>query len=161
MGSEQDASFVAFVEAASPRLLTAAWMLTGSAHAAEDLVQEALERTYVRWRRVRTTNPTAYARRIMANLNTDRWRKHRREVLSDTLPEQGAPRVHHDSRHLDLVNALQQLPPRERECVVLRHYLDLSEAQTAAEMGAPVGTIKSLTARGLDALRTQLQEVHP
>lgn len=158
MGSEQDASFVAFVEAASPRLLTAAWMLTGSAHAAEDLVQEALERTYVRWRRVRTTNPTAYARRIMANLNTDRWRKHRREVLSDTLPEQGAPRVHHDSRHLDLVNALQQLPPRERECVVLRHYLDLSEQLAAETLGVSGGTVKSSTSRGLAKLRVMLLE---
>jgi DNA-directed RNA polymerase specialized sigma24 family protein len=57
-----------------------------------------------------------------------------------------------------LRRALDALPLRQRTAVVLRHYLDLSEAQTAAEMGAPLGTIKSLTARGLDALRTKLQE---
>ena len=56
-----------------------------------------------------------------------------------------------------LRRALRTLPPRQRTAVVLRHYLDLSEAQTAAELDCAVGTVKSLTARGLLALRAELE----
>lgn len=106
---DRDAEFVAFVHQVSPRLLTAAWMLTGDPHTAEDLVQESLERVYVRWGRVKPGSRPAYARRIMANRHTDRWRKQRREVLVNDIPERGQER---ESRHLDLIRALQALPAR-------------------------------------------------
>ena len=156
MRSSQEAEFVDFVQEASPRLLTTAWMLTGDPVSAEDLVQEALERVYVRWGRVRTGNPGAYARRILANLHTDGWRRRRREVLSEF--DQDTPARERDGHHVDLVRALQQLPTRERECVVLRHYLDLSEQQTAETLGVSLGTVKSSTSRGLAGLRALLLE---
>ena len=59
---------------------------------------------------------------------------------------------------VDLVRALQGLGPRERESVVLRHYLDLSERQTAEAMGVSVGSVKGYTSRGLLALRVALKE---
>ena len=77
MRATQEAEFVRFVESASPRLLTTAWMLTGDPVTAEDRVQEALERVYVRWHRLAAGNPTAYARRVLSNLHTDRWRNPR------------------------------------------------------------------------------------
>jgi RNA polymerase sigma factor (sigma-70 family) len=58
-----------------------------------------------------------------------------------------------------LRRALLDLPVRQRTAVVLRHYLDLSEAEVAVTMGCPVGTVKSLNARALSALRTRLEEV--
>ncbi|MGO0574818.1 SigE family RNA polymerase sigma factor [Ornithinimicrobium panacihumi] len=171
MRAAHEAEFVEFVTQTSPRLLTTAWMLTSDPVAAEDLVQEALERVYVRWGRLRSGNPAAYARRILANLHTDGWRKRRREVLSDSPPERdpldagagvgsrpsGSPA---DSQNVDLVRALQELPTRERECIVLRHYLDLSEQQTAEALGVSLGTVKSSTSRGLAGLRRILEDSH-
>ncbi|MGC5582953.1 SigE family RNA polymerase sigma factor [Ornithinimicrobium sp. W1679] len=155
MRSTHEEEFAAFFDDASPRLLAAAWLLTGQQHAAEDLAQEALSRTYARWSRVRGGNPLAFARRVMANLHTDRWRRQRREVLTDDAPDTGHVS---DPRTVDLVRALRTLSPRERECVVLRHYLDLSERQTAETLGIGVGTVKSYTMHGLRGLRAQLLE---
>ena len=155
MRSAHEQEFAAFFDNASPRLLSAAWLLTGEQHAAEDLVQEALARTYARWSRVRDGNPLAFARRVMANLHTDRWRKRRREVLTDDPPDTSLVT---DPQTVDLVRALRGLSPRERECVVLRHYLDLSEKQTAETLGIGVGSVKSYTMHGLRGLRAQLLE---
>lgn len=156
MRQTHETEFVSFVEATSPRLLTTAWMLTGDPVSAEDLVQETLERVYVRWGRLRGGNPAAYARRVLTNLHTDRWRRHRREVLDGLAHEVAVPGS--SAETVDLVRALQQLPTRERECVVLRHYLDLSERETARALGVSLGTVKSSTSRGLATLRTILLE---
>lgn len=165
MKKAYDEEFVDFVVGVSPRLLTSAWMLTGDPHVAEELVQETLARVFANWRRTRTDNPTAYARRILVNLNTDRWRKSRREELTDRVPEPDralAPGPEHRVHlEIDLVGALQALPRRERECVVLRHYLDLSEKEASETLGVSVGTIKSSTSRGLAALRAALTEGEP
>lgn len=157
MRREQEQEFVAFVDAVSPRLLASAWLLTGDAETAQDLVQETLARLYVRWRRVRGGNPTAYARRVLTNLHTDTWRSRRREVLV-AEPVEFVGSDPDGGRHVDVVRALQSLPPREREVVVLRHYLDLSEEQTARTLGTSVGTVKSSASRGLGKLREILRE---
>lgn len=157
MRQQHETEFHGFVESTSPRLLTTAWMLTGDPAGAEDLVQETLERVYVRWGRLRGDNPVAYARRVLVNLHTDRWRKTRREVLAGTTPELVARSADPTDR-VSLVAALQQLPTRERECVVLRHYLDLSERETATTLGVSVGTVKSSTSRGLAGLRAIMME---
>lgn len=153
VSAERDEEFVAFVGDNSRRLLTAAWMLTGDPHTAEELVQKALERVYLRWGRLRSSNPTAYARKIVVNLHTDRWRARRKEVLTSTVPERLS---RSDSRHVDLVRALQSLPAREREVIVLRHYLDQSERATADALGIGVGTVKASGSRGLSKMRALL-----
>lgn len=162
MRRAQENAFADFVRGVSPRLLTTAWMLCGDPHVAEELVQESLARVYVRWETVGAGSPAAYTRRVLVNLHTDRWRRRRREVLTDAPPEAApaaglAPEERVDLG-LDLVAALQSLPRRERECVVLRHYLDLSEKDAAATLGVSVGTVKSSTSRGLAALRATLTE---
>lgn len=156
MRREQEDAFVEFATGAKPWLLTTAWMLTGDRHVSEDLVQETLVRVYVHWGRAARQQPAAYARRVLANLHTDRWRRTRREVLVDEHLDSAGPVA--DRELVDLVRALQALGPRERECVVLRHYLDLSERQTATELGVSVGSVKAYTSRGLAALRTALKE---
>ncbi|KUG55780.1 hypothetical protein AVL62_05695 [Serinicoccus chungangensis] len=155
MRSSEEAAYVEFVDATRATLHAYAWLLTADAHAAEDLLQETYVRLYVRWRRVRSGRPLAYARRTMSNLHTDRWRKGRRERLTDEVPETA---YRDDPSSTDLVRALQQLSPRQRECVVLRHYLDQSEKDTAAELGVSVGAVKSYTSAGLAALRPLLRE---
>ena len=129
MRRDHEQEFAEFFETTSSRLLTAAWMLTGDGHVAEELVQEAMARTYARWGRVRRGNPAAYTRRTIVNLHTDRWRKRRREVLTDEVPDRATS---NDAMSVDLVRALSRLPRRERECVILRHYLDLSELRRRA-----------------------------
>ncbi|MGB3828828.1 MAG: SigE family RNA polymerase sigma factor [Ornithinimicrobium sp.] len=153
MSGEHDEEFVRFVADHSGRLLTAAWMLTGDPHTAEELVQEAMERVYLKWGRVRRGHPKAYARKILVNLHTDRWRKRRKEVLTDAVPDRVGEQ---ESQHVDLVRALQSLPPREREVVVLRHYLDQSERATADALGVRVGTVKASGSRGLSRMRSLL-----
>lgn len=157
MRRQQEEAFVEFATAAKPWLLTSAWMLTGDAHAAEDLVQETLVRVYVHWGRAGRGQPAAYARRVLANLHTDRWRRTRREVLVDDHAERAGPAAP-DPVLVDLVRALQALGPRERETVVLRHYLDLSEKQTAEALGVSVGAVKGYASRGLASLRAALKE---
>lgn len=126
-------------------------------HAAEDLVQTSLTQLYVHWRRIRPAEAEAYVRRSMVNANISRWRRVRgREVL--VTPAE--PRKPDHSELLGqrdvLLKALAALGPRQRTAVVLRHYADLTEAETAAQMGCSIGTVKSQTARGLSALRAAL-----
>lgn len=156
-----DEEFVAFATAATPSLARTAWLLAGSAAEADDLVQEALVRTYTVWHRVRRDDARAYARRTMANLHVDRWRRSRRELAA--LARGGAHRSeagvtpHGVSDDRDqLVRALQRLRPRERTTLVLRYYADLTEAQVAKELGVSVGTVKSTSSRALAKLRTAM-----
>ncbi|RPF22586.1 SigE family RNA polymerase sigma factor [Myceligenerans xiligouense] len=153
--------FTAFAEAATPSLSRLALFLTGDEHRARDLVQHALERTYLAWGRVAAGNPEAYARRIVVNARIDGWRKRRRETLADPAelwdaqtPDPTSGVLHRDQ----LVRALRTLPPAQRRVIVLRYLYDLSEADTAAELGVSAGSIKSAASRGLARLRMVLDD---
>lgn len=145
-----------FVAARQGSLLRAAYLLTGSQQDAEDLTQEALVRIVGRWRKVsRADDPVAYANRVLVNVFlSGRERRWRGEVPHAALPEvEGdAAYVRVDDRDR-LRRALLALPPRQRAAVVLRHYEQRTEAETASLMGCSVGTVKSLTSRGLAGLR--------
>lgn len=159
MKAGDEAEFVEFVNASSARLLRLAWLTCGDPHLAQELVQEAYERVYPRWTKVRDDNPMAYTRRVLLNLNVDRWRRRHKEVLSASgeLPEPADGDQHGrvDDREL-LIRLLQALPERERQAVVLRHYADLSERDAAEAMGVSLGTVKSSTSRGLATMRAAL-----
>lgn len=158
MREAADESFDEFVRARSSALLRSAYLLTTDRHAAEDLLQDVLERVYVKWRRIRDS-PEAYARRVLVNRAVDGWRRrgHRHEV------ELGHGSGLSDSDHADgiatrqaVLAALRDLPKRQRTAVVLRYLDDLSEADTARAMGCSVGAVKSHAARGLAKLRASL-----
>ncbi|NLF04896.1 MAG: SigE family RNA polymerase sigma factor [Actinomycetales bacterium] len=155
-----DAEFTTFVQDHQHELLRTAWLLSGDPHRAEELTQQALERTYVSWGRAREGDPLAYARRVLVNLRIATWRRRRREVLvaPEDVPETAAGASDAD-RHAErdrLLRALVTLPPRQRRVVVLRHLLDLPEAEVAAELSISVGTVKSTNARALARLRNAL-----
>lgn len=150
---DQQGEFADFVRGASASLHRTAYLLTGSRESAQDAVQTALTRVYLAWdRHDQWDNPTAYARQVVVNVVlTGQRRKWTGELpqaeLTDRVFGATADRSGDVVERDALRRALDALPVRQRTAVVLRHYLDLSEAQTAAEMGTPVGTIKSLTAR--------------
>ena len=155
----RDAAFTAFVEQATPSLLRTAWLLTGDHHAAHDLVQAALVRTYVAWPRVRPETALAYARRVLVNERTDRWRRTGAELAVASPPESAAtPGSATEDRDI-VVRLLATLPEQQRKVVVLRYYADLSEQATADVLNISVGSVKSAASRGLATLRTQLAGV--
>ena len=154
MAQVGDEAFTAFVSAAEPRLLRAAWLLTGDAWRAEELVQDTLVRTYAVWHRVSTRDPYAYARRTLINARTDSWRRRRKERLTGEVPDGPGPdQVERVVQRSEIAAALQRLRPRERQIVVLRYYLDRSEQETADELGISLGTVKSTASRALARLR--------
>jgi RNA polymerase sigma-70 factor (sigma-E family) len=159
-GSSFEDEFVAFVAVARDPLFRMAYLLCGDRHRAEDLTQQTFEKTWRTWRSARRGDPLVWARRILANQRIDAWRRTRREVLTGwEQPDAatGSPTTSVDDRDT-VVRALLLLPVKQRRVVVLRHLLDLSEAEVAAELEIPVGTVKSSAARGLAQLRRTLGE---
>ena len=153
-----DRQFTEFVEGSRAPLSRIAVMLVGDRTAADDLLQDALVKTYLSWGRIEPGLARAYARRVMVNLATDRWRRRRYEAtpgdLGDRhehLPSAAALAGVEDRDRI--VRELARLTPRERAMVVLRYYADLAEAQVADELGVSVGTVKSTCSRALARLR--------
>jgi RNA polymerase sigma-70 factor (sigma-E family) len=149
--------FTEFVVARQAALLRTAYLLTGHAQDAEDLVQIALVKIVPQWRRI-AGNPEPYVRRVLVNENISRWRRRRwREHSTDRVPELLA----HDPDVAELVavrGALASLAPRQRAVLVLRYYEGLSEREIADQLGIATGTVKSQARDGLARLRAALPE---
>lgn len=151
-----DEGFAAFATANGRRLRHAARLLTGDDGRAEDLVQTALARTYLRWDRIRSDDPVAYVRRVLFTAHADWWRRRwRLEHPTETMPDTAAPGdLAAELAERDrLRTALAALSARERAVLVLRYYEDLGERETAAALGIAVGTVKSTCSRALGKLR--------
>ena len=158
-GIDREAEFSAFMAGATASLGRTAWLLCGDVHQADELVQQALVRTYLAWPRARRSDPLAYARRVLANLRIDTWRRRRREVLVDPVELPETSQVSGADQRADrdqLVRALALLTPRQRRVVVLRHLEGLSEREVAFDLGVSVGTVKSTSSPGLERLRAML-----
>ncbi|MFD7309155.1 SigE family RNA polymerase sigma factor [Promicromonospora sp. NPDC059942] len=155
----KDQEFTAFVHDAGAYLYKTALLLSGDPYRAEELVQATFERTYRSWQKARHGEPRAYARRILLNLRIDGWRRTRAEVVSDVVPGRPVAGPAEDVAVRDeVVRALSRLPLTQRRVVVLRHLLDLTEEQTARELGIALGTVKSANARGIARLREIFEE---
>jgi RNA polymerase sigma-70 factor (sigma-E family) len=150
----RDDGFDEFVLGASRRLLRSAFLLIGDRGAAEDLLQDVLERMYARWSRI--DDPHAYARRAIAHAATNRWRTRRRHPEVPLGERDVAAAVNPEPASRDVLAALATLPPGQRAVVVLRFFDDLSIDQTASALGCSAGTVKSQTARALPRLRALL-----
>ena len=152
-----DEDFVEFVSARWAALYRTACVLTLDPATAEDVVQIAMEKTYLRWHRVRRMDdPTAYVRKVMVNaaISSRRWPWRRVESPRDVLPEQALPGAEGGVvDHAALWPLVCALPERQRAVVVLRYYEDLTERETAEVLGCSVGTVKSQAHHAIDALR--------
>jgi RNA polymerase sigma-70 factor (sigma-E family) len=158
-----EADFTDFVTHRAGALLRTAFLLCGGDRgAAEDLLQDVLERAYPRWRRIRN-KPEPYLRAALANTAANRWRSRSRRVAEVSLDN--APvvtRPGHEQRIVDedqVVRALHTLPPRMRAVLVLRFFDDMTEADIAKALRCSTGTVKSQASRGLARLRELLGEV--
>lgn len=163
MDGERD--FTRFVQAHTSSLLRTAYLLTGDAPAAEELVQETLVRLYPKWVLVQAADvPLAYVRRSVANGFVNHTRRaSRRETSVEFLPERADDRDlpgQFDDRE-QLWALLRDLPQRQRAALVLRFFHDLPDDEIAAALGCRVGTVRSLVSRGLAALRERSDEAKP
>lgn len=160
MTTDPELTFADFMSARWSSLFRTAYLLTGNRHEAEDLLQTALARTFVRWRGIRDKGAAdAYVRRAMLNHASRRWRTRGREVTLERLPEPAHDGgVGTSDARMLLWREIVKLPPRMRAALVLRYYEDLSEAATAAELGCSVGAVKSQTHHALRRLRAALGE---
>ncbi|MET8229917.1 SigE family RNA polymerase sigma factor [Micromonospora sp. NPDC005298] len=156
--------FREFVAARSAALLRTAYLLTGDWATAEDLLQTALTKTYLAWKRlggIEAVEP--YARRVMVNTSTSWWRRRwHGERPTEVLPERAG--VDEIEQQLDrdlLWRHLRELPTRQRAVLVLRYYEDMSEAQTAAMLNISPGTVKSQASRALSTLRRRMGSAAP
>ena len=163
-----------FPEFAATRLgglLRYAVMLTGDRDLSQDIVQEVLARTQVRWKRIeRADSPDAYVRRMVLNEYLSwrrRWAVRNVQAVGERLAElsdrHAAESDHaHDVVETDeLWNRLATLPRKQRAVLVLRYYEQLSDAEIASLLGCAEVTVRSNASKALATLRLQQESRIP
>jgi RNA polymerase sigma-70 factor (sigma-E family) len=142
-------------------LLRLACLLVGQRHTAEDLVHEAFAHLYANRTRVHDEHKVlAYLRATVVNLARGRHRRHLVAVKHE--PAAAPPAASAEDSALagvhrsDVIAALHRLPNRQRECLVLRHYLRMSEGEIANVLGVSVGSVRTHTKRGTATLERDL-----
>ncbi len=154
-----DAAFDVFYEQGSDRLALQLLAFTGDANEALDLVQEAYVRAWMRWGRVsRLDDPQAWVRRVAYNLAKNQARK-RRRLSSGPLPDLVSGEDPAERRRLELSAAMATLSAEHRQALVLHYLGGLTLPEVAAEMNAPVGTVKSWLSRGRSHLAAALADL--
>ena len=159
MEKAEEAAYAEYVRSHWRDLVRAAVFLGADPHEAEDLAQSTLVRCYAHWDRVSATdNRDGYVYRMLLNALRDarrsRWWKSRAdEEPSGTVADRAEALAVADAVH----RAMAGLSRINREVVVLRYFVQLSEAQTASALGVPAGTVKSRLSR---ALATLAQDQH-
>jgi len=153
---DDEHEFDALYRRLSPRMVGQAYAMTGSTAAAEDLVQEAFGRAWVRWGRVRRLeNPEAWIRRVMVNQAISDWRKRSRpEVLDPRL----RPGEVMEVDAIWLADALRTLPRNQCRAVVLHDAAGLTVPEISRQLRVPSGTVKSWISRGRTRLAILLDD---
>lgn len=153
---EIDKDLAAFCEREHRRLVGLLALYVGDVHVAEELAQDTLVRVCQHWPRVqRMANPTGWTTRVGLNLARSMFRRRaagRRAMArhgeSHQLPPADAASA------VAVRTAVSELPPRMREAVIHRYFLDRSVAETAQAMGCAEGTVKALVHKAMRVLRT-------
>ena len=155
IGIDVEQDFADYFTVRAVPLRRLAYALCGDWYLAEDLVQNTFVKVYRHWGRIRAETLDAYTRRTLINTFLSDKRGRRREQILPDVPER-AIRASDPTQAIDLRRGLATLSSRQRAMVVLRYLEDLSVAEVAATLGIAEGTVKSQTARGLQALRQTL-----
>src|SRR5207244_10902654 len=143
-------------------LVRLASLLLRDVGTAEDVTQDAFAKVHLAWGRIRDPEKAlAYVRSAVLNGARSRMRhlqvvdRHRPEPRRDT-PSAGAGALSGEE-HREVIAALRALPTRQRECLALRYYLGLSEAEIADTLGISAGSVKTHTHRRIAALEHTLE----
>ncbi|MFD8388562.1 SigE family RNA polymerase sigma factor [Streptomyces sp. NPDC059680] len=156
--------FEEYVRTRHHALLCTARRLVSDPLGAQDLLQTALVRTYLRWEGIADKRlADAYLRRVMINIRTEWWRARRlQELPIEQLPDSHTedPADQHADRAL-LLDVMKTLTLQQRSVVVLRHFEQMSTEETAAALGMAPGTVKSTLHRALTRLRHELERSSP
>jgi RNA polymerase sigma-70 factor (sigma-E family) len=155
MKQADEDEFHAYVAVRMDQWRRSAFLLCQNWHTADDLVSDTVAKLYRSWRTVsRADNRDAYAQRVLTRSWLDeRRRPWRREQPHADPPEREYSVPETVADRDALTTLLRSLGPRQRAVLVLRFYLDQSVEQTAQILGVSEGTVKSQSARGLEALR--------
>ncbi len=160
---DADAALTGLFTAHYAGLVRLAALLVRSSGEAEEIVQDAFVAMHTRWSRLREPDKAAaYLRRTVVNAARSAHRRHavadkHRATLVDVPTGTDSAAAAADSRAV-VMSALDGLPQRQREVLVLRYYADLSEATIADALGISRGAVKSHASRGLAALRSTLED---
>jgi len=153
-------TFEAYVAARGAALLRFAVLLTGDAHRAEDLVQDALAKAYLRWSRIRRADqPDVYVRRVLINGSRAWWRRSANHELPVEAPTDraGPGDLSTEAAERDSVRQMiAQLPHRQRAVLVLRYYEDLDDATISEILECTTATVRTHAMRALQRLRGAL-----
>jgi len=157
MKAAQEREYSEYVTARLPVLHRAAYLLTGDAHRADDIVQSTVTALYVHWPKARAADNTdAYVHRMLMHQFLDEKRLAWSRVLLGWARDRPAPQaLAFEDRNL-VHTALRKLPKGQRAVLVLRFLYDLSIEETAAAMRCSTGNVKSQTSRALEKMRTLL-----
>jgi len=147
------------------RLVRLSVLLVRDVGLAEEIVQDSFVAMHGRWRRLRDPDQAlAYLRQCVVNRSRSALRHRAVVARHDAAQPPPADQPGADepavsaARRGAVLDALRQLPPRQREALALRYYLDLSEAEIADAMGISRGAVKSHASRGSAALRDLLAD---
>ena len=154
--------FDEFFAATFQRVVGQVYAMTGNLADAEDAVQDAYARAWVRWDKLcGLEQPEAWVRVVAYRISVSAWRKtvnrltaHRRFQGDEQVPGLGPD-------HVALVQALRRISPEQRRAIVLYHLVGLSVDEVAAETGASTGTVTSRLARARRALAPHVSESDP
>lgn len=156
-----DRHVTALYQAHALSLARLALLMLGDRDAAQDVVQDAFFGLYRRWDKLASADAApAYLRASVLNGCRTLLRRRSRTALQpgeESLESAEAALMHTEEQRAILA-AIRRLPARQREALVLRYYLDMSEDQTARAMGVSRGTVKSATSRAIAAIGRMLKE---
>jgi RNA polymerase sigma-70 factor (ECF subfamily) len=158
LGATDTLAFEPFFEAERRRLFRALYVMTGNAHEAEELTQDAFLKVWERWERVSTMDdPVGYLYRTAMNLA----RSHARRLLRAARAPLSAERTVEPYGPADtrdaVVRALALLSPRQRQAIVLVELLDRGTEEAADLMHVSASTVRSLTSEARKAMRTAME----
>jgi RNA polymerase sigma-70 factor (ECF subfamily) len=148
--------FRRFFQENRTQLVALAYLWCGDREDAVDLAQETLVRAWERWATVSShPNPDAWARRVLHNLCTSRWRRLKIE-RSRTARSSPVQPVLPDAMEVDIARLVSRLAPKPRRALVLHDVVGLSVSEIASETGTSEGTVRSWLSRSRAILRSQL-----
>jgi RNA polymerase sigma-70 factor (sigma-E family) len=153
--AEEEVEFENFFRAEALSLGRALYLITGDRGEAEDLVQEAMARTFERWDRIqRMDSPAGYVYRTALNLHRRRVRRSR--LVPFLSPPSAPDPAEEAGRRSDVHRALQSLSHQQREALVLVEWLGFDSEEAASILGIRPSSVRTRLHRGRAVLRAQL-----